>query len=177
MPWEKYDGTPSTYDPGQVVILFDNRMFSGEKDKLSRIQSGWLAAKYKLGWPSLWNQELEPGKIRLIWYTHAGVEGKRDYHLFRAYAVLEMFESLSSDGFRPMILGWSAENPFPMIGGNEPPPEPKKAQPKLAKTWSPTVSGHGKGEVHERIMNILNKEEEREAEERRKLVGKGDLAV
>ena len=93
----------------------------------------------------------------------------------------QAFDDLCDEGFRPMIIGWSAENPFPMIGGSEPPPEPKKPKVKVATTWSSSVSGHSSGDTpHDRVMRIIQKEDEREAEERRKEVeevGRGELAV
>jgi hypothetical protein len=87
--------------------------------------------------------------------------------------VKEMFDSLSEAGFRPMVLGWSGENPFPMIGGSEPPPEPKKPKIKVATTWSGTVSGHSSttpqsATPHERVMAIIGNEEKKEADGRRK---------
>lgn len=104
---------------------------------------------------------------------HVGNEGTRDFPLWKANLVKEMFDSLSQEGFRPMVLGWSAENPFPMIGGVEPPPEPEKPKIKVATTWSGGVSGHRSTSTpHERVMAIINEEERREAEERRKQVEK-----
>lgn len=125
-----------------------------------------------MGWPSLYKQDLDPGQLRLIWYTHVGTEGHRDFPLHRAYAVKDMFDSLSDAGFRPMVLGWSGENPFPMIGGSEPPEEPKKPKIKVATTWSSTVSGHSSasGTPHDRVMAIIGQEERREAEMRKKEV-------
>ncbi len=59
-----------------------------------------------------------------------------------------------------------------MIGGSEPPPEPKKPKVKVASSWSGTVSGHGGASAgrtpHDRVMAIINKEEQKEAEARRK---------
>jgi hypothetical protein len=86
----------------------------------------------------------------------------REYPLHMAYTVKEMFDSLADEGFRPMISGWSEENPFPMIGGVEAPAPPKKIQPKRATTWSGGVSGHSKGNPHDRVMAIIEKEEEKE---------------
>lgn len=83
-----------------------------------------------------------------------------------------MFDSLSASGFRPMVIGWSGENPFPMIGGSEPPPEPKKPKVQKTTTWSGAVSGHSKDGTtpHDRVMKIIDEEERKEAEERRKEV-------
>lgn len=161
------------YDPGQVVIFFDNRLAKTKDDNFSAFQSYWTEGLYKLGWPSFFKQNLDPGMLRLIWYTHAGNEGSRDFPLWKANAVKEMFDSLSDEGFRPMVLGWSAENPFPMIGGSEPPPEPVKPKIKVATTWSGTVSGHGSsakdtGTPHDRVIAIIKDDERREAEERKK---------
>ena len=71
-----------------------------------------------------------------------------------------------------MVLGWSGDNPFPMIGGSEPPPEPKKPKIKVATTYSGNVSGHGKGDStpHDRVLAIIDEDERREAEKRRKEV-------
>ena len=73
-----------------------------------------------------------------------------------------------------MVLGYSAENPFPMVGGSEPPSEPKKPKIKVATTWSGTVSGHGKEDStpHDRVMKIIGEEERREAGDRRQEVEK-----
>lgn len=99
---------------------------------------------------------------------HAGNEGHRDYPLHRAYAVKDMFDSLSDAGFRPMVLGWSGENPFPMVGGAEPPPEPQKPKIKVATTWSGRASGHGSATTpHDRVMAIIGEESRREAEGRK----------
>lgn len=105
---------------------------------------------------------------------HTGNEGSRDFPLWKAYAVKEMFDSLSDEGFRPMILGWSGENPFPMIGGSEPPLEPQKPKLKTASTWSETASGHVRmrGTPHDRVMAIIGEEEKREAASRRKEIEK-----
>lgn len=62
--------TAGAYDPGQVVVFFDHRSFKSEKDQMSRYQSYWLETKSRLGWPSFWyTSDLEPGKLRLVWYT------------------------------------------------------------------------------------------------------------
>ncbi|KAI6876514.1 hypothetical protein KC338_g146 [Hortaea werneckii] len=63
------------------------------------------------------------------------------------------------------------ENPFPMIGGSEPPDAPKKAlMPQVKRTAAPAYSGHRCGPSnstpHERIMAIIAREEEREAKKR-----------
>ena len=84
-----------------------------------------------------------------------------------------MFDSLSDEGFRPTILGWSGENPYPMIGGVEPPPEPKAPKMKVATSASGTISGHGGREgatPHERVMAIIEREEEKESKHRREVV-------
>lgn len=79
-------------------------------------------------------------------------------------AVKEMFDSLSEEGFRPMVYGYSHENPFPMLGGMEPPPPPKKKEPKRATTWSNTVAGHSATSTpHDRIMSIIRDDDEKEA--------------
>lgn len=127
-----------------------------------------------------------PGYLRIIFYTvracsqvvgamltnnaqDVGNQGQKDYPLHKAMAVKDMFDSLSEQGYRPMVFGYSNENPFPMLGGVEPPPPPKKKEPKRATTWSHAVSGHtgAQGETpHDRVMAIIQDEEERLAKER-----------
>jgi len=104
---------------------------------------------------------------------HAGAQGTRNYPLHKCHLVKEMFDSLSTEGFRPLILGWSAENPYPMIGGIEPPPPPKAPKMKVVTSTSGTVSGHGGKDgstPHDRVMAIIVKEEEREAKARAEIV-------
>ncbi|KAK3683140.1 hypothetical protein LTR37_020527 [Vermiconidia calcicola] len=170
---EKFDPSKNEkYDPGQIVIFFDSRTMTTRDDKFSMFQSYWTTGLYRLGWPSLYTPNLDPGNLRLVWYTHTGNEGHRDFPLHRAYAVKDMFDSLSDQGFRPMVMGWSGENPFPMIGGAEPPSEPQKPKMKVATSWSGNVSGHGKdsGTPHDRVMAIIGDEERKQAEGRRKEV-------
>lgn len=66
-----------------------------------------------------------------------------------------------------------------MIGGSEPPPEPKKEQPRKATSASVSWSGHG-GKMgstpHERVMAIIEKEEEREARKRAEEVERAERA-
>jgi hypothetical protein len=57
------------YNAGQLVIFFDNRMSRTSDDQFSSIQSYWTAGLYRLGWPSLYKPDLDPGSIRLVWYT------------------------------------------------------------------------------------------------------------
>lgn len=64
------------YDPGKIVILFDNRIAKTEDDKFSYFQSYWTESLYKLGWPSLYRPNLDPGNIRLVWYTVSAQQPK-----------------------------------------------------------------------------------------------------
>ena len=57
------------YDPGQIVIFFDNRMAKTTDDKFSTFQTYWTDGLYRLGWPSLRRPNLDVGMIRLVWYT------------------------------------------------------------------------------------------------------------
>ncbi|QIX00610.1 hypothetical protein AMS68_006127 [Peltaster fructicola] len=157
------------YEPGSVVVFFDHRSFKSDKDKSPFYQNYWLDTKSRMGWASLWpTTDLEPGNLRLVFYTHEGNEGQREYPLHMAYAVKEMFDDLADEGFRPMIIGWSKENPFPMIGGSEPPAPPPKAKVRVTKTYSNAVSGHSEvaGNPHDRVMAIIDAEEAREAKQR-----------
>lgn len=62
--------TAGAYNPGHVVVFFDHRGVKSSKDQMGYLQNYWLSTKYRLGWPSVWwTTDLEPGKLRLIWYT------------------------------------------------------------------------------------------------------------
>ncbi|TKA80078.1 hypothetical protein B0A55_02472 [Friedmanniomyces simplex] len=173
--------TAGEHDPGQIIILFDHRHIlpKPEDNKMSRYQAYYLDGLSRMGWATYWEKpNLDPGNIQLVWYTHAGAQGTRNYPLHKSLLVKEMFDSLSTEGFRPLILGWSAENPYPMIGGIEPPPPPKAPKMKVVTSASGTVSGHGQGggkagvasTPHDRVMAIIGKEEEREARARAEIV-------
>ncbi|KAK1061674.1 hypothetical protein LTR12_009008 [Friedmanniomyces endolithicus] len=170
--------TAGEHDPGQIIILFDHRHIlpRPEDNKMSSYQAYYLDGLSRMGWATYWEKpNLDPGKIQLVWYTHAGAQGTRNYPLHKCHLVKEMFDSLSTEGFRPLILGWSAENPYPMIGGIEPPPPPKAPKMKVVTSTSGTVSGHGGKDgvastPHDRVMAIIFKEEEREAKARAEIV-------
>lgn len=62
--------TAGAYDPGSVVVFFDNRSFKHAEDKSSMFQNYWLDTKSRLGWTSLMGiKDLEPGNLRLVFYT------------------------------------------------------------------------------------------------------------
>lgn len=66
-----------------------------------------------------------------------------------------------------------------MIGGSEPPPEPKKPKMKVTTSASASFSGHSAVETstpHERVMAIIDKEEEREREQRAEEVRRAEKA-
>ncbi|SMR51345.1 unnamed protein product [Zymoseptoria tritici ST99CH_1E4] len=160
-------GKTGAYNPGDIRIWYDNRTFKGFEDKLSRFQSYYLSGLSYLNRPSLFfPRDLVPGNLRIIWYTHAGAQGERDWPLHEYLAVKEMFDYLSEKGFRPMVLGYSEENPFPMLGGVEPPKPKKRKAPRVATTWSNHVAGHSEalgGTPHDRVMRIIEEDEAREA--------------
>lgn len=59
------------YDAGSLIVLFDGRQ-SGPpagSNKTSMFTSLWLHSMYRLGWPGLQRPDLEPGNLRLVWYT------------------------------------------------------------------------------------------------------------
>ncbi|KAK5108023.1 hypothetical protein LTR62_008858 [Meristemomyces frigidus] len=182
---ETYDPSTPLPDPGPLKLLFDNRHIlpSAAENTMSTYQTYRLQGLIKLGWPTYgYNKiHLDPGTLKLIWYTHAGAEGSRSYALWQAEVVYEMFTSLTEAGFRPMLLGYTNENPYPSIGGSEPPPKPRKdlgAPRRKVTSASGYVSGHsgGKGNPHERVMAIIAREEEREAREREEIVRMGEKA-
>lgn len=178
------------YDPGSIQVFYDNRTFAGFADALPFYQRYKLEALSRIGRADIWlPQNLEPGNLRIVFFTvsllpvvefldisliisqHVGTQGQKDFPLHKYLAVKEMFDSLSEEGHRPMVMGYSNENPFPMLGGVEPPPPQKKKEPRRAKTWSNHMAGHrGDGTPHERIMAIIQAEDDKEAKAREKEV-------
>ena len=155
------------YDPGNIIILYDARTFTTENNKFSPLQHYYTSALTRLGWPSLFTPDVPPAHLRIIWYTHVGNQGTRDFPIYKADAVKEMYDSLAAEGFRPMILGWSAENPYPMIGGVVPEKPKEKPKVRVATSWSGTVSGHASpGTPHDRVVAIIAEEERKEAKKR-----------
>lgn len=58
------------YDPGPIQVFYDNRTFAGPEDKLPFYQRYKLEALSRLARADTWlPQDLEPGKIRIVWYT------------------------------------------------------------------------------------------------------------
>ncbi|EMF10870.1 uncharacterized protein SEPMUDRAFT_165455 [Sphaerulina musiva SO2202] len=156
------------YDPGEIQVFYDNRTFGGFEDKMPLYQKYKLQALSRLGRPDIWSiTDLPGGHLRIIFFTHVGAQGQKDFPIHKWVAVKEMFDSLSEEGFRPYIIGYSNENPFPMLGGVEPEqPKVKAKAPKVAKTWSNYASGHSdaKGVTpHDRVMAIIRDDDEKEA--------------
>ena len=147
--------TAGTYDPGQVVIFFDHRSFISEKDSMSRYQSYWLQTKSRLGWPSFWyTSDLEPGKLRLVWYTvssrlgilqkmiqnsnisqHAGAEGRREYPLHMAYTVKDMYDHLA--GGAGDNAAAVTPKPATCSGTGSPRTSAAQVSPIAAEVWMP----------------------------------------
>ena len=57
------------YDPGKIIVLFDDRLVKSDADQFSSFQSYWTEGLYRLGWPSVRTPDLDPGNVRLVWYT------------------------------------------------------------------------------------------------------------
>ena len=57
------------YDPGKIIVLFDDRLNKTNADQFSSFQSYWTEGLYRLGWPSVRTPDLDPGNVRLVWYT------------------------------------------------------------------------------------------------------------
>lgn len=155
------------YDPGKIIILFDARTLTTADVQQSPLQAYYTSTLSRLGWPSIWTPDVPPAHLRLIWYTHAGNEGTRDFPLHKAEEVKEMYDYLAFEGYRPMMLGWSGENPYPMLGGETPEKPREKPKVKVSTSWSGTVSGHAsQGTPHDRVMAIIGEDEKREAKKR-----------
>ena len=64
--------TAGKHDPGQLIILFDNRHIKprAEDNRMSTYQSYYLDGLSRLGWPTYWEKpDLDPGNVKLVWYT------------------------------------------------------------------------------------------------------------
>jgi hypothetical protein len=68
---DKFDpATAGKYDPGHVVVFFDNRTYKTFEDKHSLFSNAYLQAMSQLGWSNLTGiKDLEPGKLRIVFYT------------------------------------------------------------------------------------------------------------
>ncbi|GAM91513.1 hypothetical protein ANO11243_095650 [Dothideomycetidae sp. 11243] len=65
--------------------------------------------------------DVQPGLLRLQWYTSDGKFGKRDYEIREFEEVRRGFEELCKldEVSRTMIVGYPSQNPYSMFGESE----------------------------------------------------------
>jgi len=66
--------TAGAHDPGQLIILFDNRHIlpKAEDNKMSTFSIYYLSGLSRMGWANYWyrwDDLVEPGRVGLVWYT------------------------------------------------------------------------------------------------------------
>jgi hypothetical protein len=104
-------------DFGSPSILFD----SHPEEQDSYLGSYWTSLKSQLH-TAFWGDVPKfhpPGKLRIVWYTHDGSQGLKDYDLHQYVHVRDNFDVLLDrpEIHRVIIMGYSGQNPY--VRGNE----------------------------------------------------------
>ncbi|KAF1348987.1 hypothetical protein BDV97DRAFT_195967 [Delphinella strobiligena] len=105
-------------DFGYPAIFFD----SHPEQQPSYLGSYWAMFKSHLyiAWSGDVPKRLNPGTLRLTWWTTDNVQGLRDYELHQHSLVKTQYDSLCGipDVSRCMIMGFSGQNPYIMTYGH-----------------------------------------------------------
>jgi hypothetical protein len=106
---------------GSPTIFFD----SHPEEQESYLYSYWTSFKstLKIAWTGKVPKFLNPGTLRIIWYTQDGNEGFKDYELHEYAIVRDNFDVLLKldEVRRVVVMGYSGQNPYVMgAGGRNP---------------------------------------------------------
>jgi hypothetical protein len=99
-------------DFGTPVIFFD----SHPDEQESYLYSYWSSLKSTLR--TAWTGDVpkfhHPGTLRVIWWTHDGSQGMKDFELHDYILVREKFDVLLDleDVRRVVVMGYSGQNPY-----------------------------------------------------------------
>jgi hypothetical protein len=112
---------PPNVDFGHPAIFFDSHPTEQE----SYLYSYWSSLKTSLhiAWTGQVPKPLERGYLRLIFWTHEGTQGIKDYPLHEYNIVRHAFdEALNQPEVRRcMVMGFSGQNPYVLdVGGKNP---------------------------------------------------------
>ncbi|RDW74955.1 hypothetical protein BP6252_06097 [Coleophoma cylindrospora] len=103
---------------GTPVIFFDSHPEEQESYLYSYYSS--LKKTLKIAFTGNVPKPLEPGKLRLVWWTHDGSEGHKDYELHQYALVRDNFDGLLAlpEIRRCLVTGFAGQNPY--VAGNNP---------------------------------------------------------
>jgi signal transduction histidine kinase len=108
-------------DFGSPTIFFD----SHPEEQESYLYSYWSSFKatLKIAVTGQVPKFLNPGTLRIIWYTHDGNEGLKDYELHEYALVRDNFDVLLrlDEVRRVVIMGYSGQNPYILGDGGRNP--------------------------------------------------------
>jgi len=112
---------PPNVDFGRPSIFFD----SHPSEQESYLYSYWSSLKTSLhiAWTGQVPKPLEPGMLRLIFWTHDNSQGIKDYPLHEYAGVQDAFnEALQQPEVRRcMVMGFSGQNPYILGDGGKNP--------------------------------------------------------
>jgi len=103
---------PPNVDFGTPVVFFD----SHPEEQESYLYSYW--SSFKSTMRTAWTGDVpkfhNPGTLRVIWYTHDGSRGFKDYDLHEYATVRDSFDVLLAlpEVRRVVIMGYSGQNPY-----------------------------------------------------------------
>lgn len=113
--------TEPNIDFGTLAIFFD----SHPEEQESYLYSYWSSFKatLKIAITGQVPKFLNPGTLRIIWYTYDGNEGLKDYELHEYALVRDNFDVLLKldEVRRVVIMGYSGQNPYILGDGGRNP--------------------------------------------------------
>ncbi|KAH8762883.1 hypothetical protein F5882DRAFT_24058 [Hyaloscypha sp. PMI_1271] len=105
---------------GSPTIFFD----SHPEEQESYLYSYWssLKSNLKIAFTGEVPKFHSPGKLRIIWWTHDGNQGLKDYELHEYEQVRANFDILLNmpEIRRVVIQGYSGQNPYVLVNGTNP---------------------------------------------------------
>jgi len=96
------------------VIFFDSHPEQQDSYLYSYVSS--LKSTLSTAWTGIVPPFLEPGELRIVWWTTDGNEGNKDYPLRKYREVRDQYETLLNhpDVKRCLITGYPGQNPYAM---------------------------------------------------------------
>ncbi|KAF2147769.1 hypothetical protein K461DRAFT_298385 [Myriangium duriaei CBS 260.36] len=118
--------------------------------------------------------DVQPGLVRLQWYTTDGKFGKKDYELREHEDVRQGFEKLCTldDVSRCQVLGYPSQNPFSIFGESEFAIQERKKREILdSAQYRDFIPRNKKGpSVAEQIDDIIDFEEKKQEGKKQQFV-------
>jgi hypothetical protein len=164
---------PPNVDFGSPAIFFD----SHPSEQESYLYSYWSSLKNTLhiAWTGQVPKPLEPGTLRVVFWTHENTQGIKDYELHEYILVQESWEELckQDEVRRCLVMGYSGQNPYVRADGGSNPwvekfQRDQKRERERARQGGERMDNSKEGRVGKLIdiEEVIHKSEELEEERR-----------